>query len=484
MQPIDEKPTVQVPVTRLDEAPTEQLSAAPIDDRPTVRLPSGQPAPAGRVRSLPAILQSHRRVVIVGVSTLVAIVLLVNAPITLPFGPASAITPLSTTTASHTPPGSSPTVAPTATPNLSWAKDWQSLAEQAYVDNIIAHMSLDQEIAQMVMISFNGPTLPSGYADLISQYGVGGAVLYSLTGNVVSGPQMQKLVSSMQSQAPIPLIVATDQEGGEVNRLASIPGYAGQPSAYSIGAGGDPNVAKQWGEQDAQGLHSLGINVDFAPVVDVLNVPFGEGDIQARAFGTTPKVVTEMAGAFLQGLQEGHHVAGTLKHFPGLGDVPTDPHLQLYTLTRSLTNLESIDWVPYRDLIATGQVDVVMSTHVVLAAVDSTEPASESYAVLTGILRDKLGFKGVIVTDGVYMKALWQNCGCTSFAPIFLKLVEAGNDLICSLWDFGSTQLFIQTIHDAVMNGTISKQRIDDSVRRILMLKLQYGILAIPHGGG
>ena len=140
--------------------------------------------------------------------------------------------------------------------------------------------------------------------------------------------------------------------------------------------------------------------------------------------------------------------------------------------------------MPYKQLIASGQVNVVMSTHVSWARSTPPNRPPSHIPCLTGILRNQLGFKGVIVTDGVYMKSLWQSCNCTSFAPIFLKLVEAGNDLICSLWDFSSVQLFISTIYAAVMNGTISKQRIDDSVRRILMLKLQYGVIATPHGSG
>jgi beta-N-acetylhexosaminidase len=470
MRPIEERPTQRLPAVRRVDAVETQL------------LPAVSRASARRPRRGTHILKSRRRAAILAVAVMVVILLIVLAPLTLPFGPASAVGPFSGSTPAHPASASTSPSSATGKPNLTWATQWQNLAEQAYVNNIIAHMSLDQEIAQMILISFDGFTLPPGYAPLISQYGVGGAVLYAAPGadNIQSGPQMQALVKSMQAQASIPLIIATDQEGGNVNRLASIPGFENQPAAYAIGSQGDPSVAKHWGELDGQELYQLGINVDFAPVVDVLNVT--TGDIGWRAFGSTPQVVTQMAGAFLQGVQEGHHVVATLKHFPGLGDVPVDPHQQLYTLTRSLTDLQNIDWVPYKNLIATGQVDMVMSTHVILAAVDKTEPASLSYPVLTRILRDQLGFKGVIVTDGVYMQSLWQSCGCSSFAPIFLKLVEAGNDLICSLWDYGSVQLFIQPIHDAVTNGTISKQHIDDSVRRILMLKLKYGIMTTPHG--
>ena len=227
----------------------------------------------------------------VGVAVLLTIVVLVQTPFSLSSGPASAIQPLSTGTATHAPLHPTPTPSATATPNLNWATDWQSIAAQAYVDGIIAHMSLDQEIAQMVLVSFSGPTMPAGVGDLISQYGVGGAVLYSITGNVVSGPQMKSLVQSMQAQASIPLFIATDQEGGSVNRLQSILGYV--PSAAQVGATDNPQVALQRGQQDAQTLASLGINLNFAPVVDVLTPTNGTWSIGDRSFGTTHNCVTD-----------------------------------------------------------------------------------------------------------------------------------------------------------------------------------------------
>src|SRR5579885_1131565 len=252
-----------------------------------------------------------------------------------------------------------------------WATQTVNAAELNYVNSIIAHMTLQQEVGQMIMIEFEESQMTPALAYEISHYNVGSVMLYAY--NVLNPTQMQQFTQAMQANATLPLLISTDQEGGPVNRLYSIDGPL--PSAEQIGATNDPNFARQRGEQDGQALYNLGINTNLAPVVDVQNIPDGEGDLGGRMFGTTPQQVTKMAGAYLEGLQEGNHVVGCLKHFPGLGDVPVDPHKQLYTLDRSLDQLRQIDWAPYASLFATGQVGMVMVTHVVIPAVDPTRQA-------------------------------------------------------------------------------------------------------------
>jgi beta-N-acetylhexosaminidase len=183
-----------------------------------------------------------------------------------------------------------------------------------------------------------------------------------------------------------------------------------------------------------------------------------------------------MAGAYLDGLQSSGKVVGALKHFPGLGDVPVDPHQTLYTLNRNLSQLNAIDWAPYKALIAQGDVYAVMSTHVILSAVDPAMPASLSYKDLTGILRDQLGFNGVIITDGIYMAAL----SAWGLNQIAVDAVAAGNDIICSTYSIQSTEEVISVLSNAVASGAITKARIDESVRRILLLKLRMGLLPAP----
>jgi beta-N-acetylhexosaminidase len=364
---------------------------------------------------------------------------------------------------------------PTGKPRLgsvSWAAQAESAAELNYVNKLISHMTLQQEVGQMIMIEFLESQMDPGLAYEISQYDVGSVILYSY--NILNTTQMQQFAQAMQAQADLPLLISTDQEGGPVNRLYSIEGPL--PSAEQMGASNNPSYVYQRGQQDAQELYSLGINGNLAPVVDVQNVPDGQGDLGGRMFGTTPSQVTTMAGAYLSGLEASHQVLGCLKHFPGLGDVPVDPHKTLYSLNRSVEQLNQIDWAPYKAMFAAYQVPMVMVTHVILPAVDPTMPASISYKVVTGILRDQLHFNGVVVTDGIYMKSLQQY----SFDQIVLDAVEAGVDIISSTYSLASTAEAFNDIVGAVQNGTISKQRIDESVRRILLMKLQYGILSMP----
>jgi beta-N-acetylhexosaminidase len=356
--------------------------------------------------------------------------------------------------------------------SVSWAAQAQSAAELNYVNSLISHMTLQQEVGQMIMIEFQESQMDPGLAYEISHYDIGSVILYSY--NILNTTQMQQLSQAMQAQADLPLLISTDQEGGPVNRLYSIEGYL--PSAEQMGDSNDPSYVRERGVQDAQELYSLGINANMAPVVDVQNVPDGVGDLGGRMFGTTPSQVIKMAGAYLDGLEASHQVVGSLKHFPGLGDVPVDPHHTLYTLNRSLQQLNQIDWAPYKALLANYQVPMVMVTHVIIPAVDPTLPVSLSYKAVTGVLRDQLHFNGVVVTDGIYMKSLQKY----SFDEIVLDAVEAGVDIISSTYSLASTDQAFNDILTAVQNGTISKQRIDQSVRRILLMKLQYGILSMP----
>ena len=191
------------------------------------------------------------------------------------------------------------------------------------------------------------------------------------------------------------------------------------------------------------------MNSDYAPVVDVdSGAGAAGGELGGRMFGSTSQQVTSLASAFLTGLQQDNQVVGCLKHFPGLGDVGSDPHHSLFVLNRSLADLQRIDWAPYQALINSGQVGMIMSTHVILASVDPSRPATLSRPVITGILRDQLHYNGVIITDA---------------------------------YDAGRADEALAVLHQAVVSGAISKQQIDDSVRRILLLKLRYGILHPTH---
>ena len=350
----------------------------------------------------------------------------------------------------------------------------RKLTPTEYVNQVIQRMTLDQKLGQMQIVQFVGPEYSLDLSTMVKQYNVGSVLIFAANQNIASKGQLKGLIQQMQADSPIPLAVAIDQEGGYVDRLASLDGP--RPAESDIGATGNPTVAQQAGIRDAQDLSYYGINLNLAPVVDVTNVY--NSQLDHRTYGNTATLVTKMAGAYLQGLQQSGKVVGTLKHFPGLGDVAVDPHVGVPELARSQSDLEQIDWAPYRNLIQQGNtVHAIMVTHEIVDALDTTKPSSLSYKVVTGILRNELGFQGVIMTDSLTMQGILAYYTQAHAAAL---AVEAGDDLLMGADTPSTVAATIQGIKQAMNDGLISQQRIDDSVRRILLMKYQMGLLTIP----
>ncbi len=348
------------------------------------------------------------------------------------------------------------------------------LTPEQYINLIVQKMTLNQKLGQMMIVQFVGPTYSLDLSTMVKQYNVGSVLIFAANQNIVSKDQLKGLIGQMQADSPIPLAVAIDQEGGYVDRLAALDGP--RQSEADIGATGDPNVARNAGLRDAQDLSYYGINLNLAPVVDVTNVY--NPQLDHRTYGSTADLVTKMAGAYLDGLQKSGKVIGTLKHFPGLGDVSTDPHVGVPQLMRSQRDLEQIDWAPYRNLISQGNtVHTVMVTHELVEALDTTTPSSLSPKVVTGVLRNAMGFQGVIMTDSLTMEGITAYYNEAQAAALS---VEAGCDLLMGASTPSVLASMIQGIKQAMSDGKISQQRIDDSVRRILLMKYAMGLLSIP----
>jgi beta-N-acetylhexosaminidase len=354
------------------------------------------------------------------------------------------------------------------------AQATRRLTPQQYINLIVQNMTLDQKLGQMMIVQFVGPTYSLDISTMISQYHVGAALLFTANNNISDKVQLKGLIQQMQTNSAVPMIEAIDQEGGTVDRLQALDGP--RSSAATIGATNDPAKAEEAGIQDAQDLASYGFNLNLAPVVDVTNVY--NPQLFGRTYGNNAAVVTKMAQAYLQGLQQSGKVLGTLKHFPGLGDVGVDPHSGVPNLYRSKSDLETIDWAPYRTLIQQGKVHAIMVTHEIVHAIDSSVPSSLSYKIVTGILRNELGFQGVIMTDSLTMESITAYYTEDQAAAV---AVEAGSDLLMGAATPADVASMIQGIKQAIDAGSISQQRIDDSVRRILMLKYQMGLLPIPN---
>jgi beta-N-acetylhexosaminidase len=347
----------------------------------------------------------------------------------------------------------------------------QAQTPAEYAAYLAQNMSLDDALGQMIMIQFYDSGVSPELQQMITNQRVGGALLLGRPVQPVDqtlNPQLQKLAS-------IPLFMAIDEEGGYVNRFQYVAGHL--PGASELTT---PAQAQAAGEQTANLLYTYGYNLNFAPLVDV-GIPDPNYQFIGRTFGEDPTRVATLAGAYLDGLQASGQVVGTLKHFPG-GLVATgaDPHQVMPVLNRSRADWEATDLAPYRTLLATGNIHAIMVSHEIIPAVDPNLPTSLSPVVITDTLRHELGFDGVVVTDDLHMQALntrWSVWDAGVLA------VRAGADIIGQMATSDEVKNTLDALKRAINSGQITRARINDSVRRILTLKIQMGLISMPDNG-
>jgi beta-N-acetylhexosaminidase len=323
-------------------------------------------------------------------------------------------------------------------------------------------MTLKQKIGQCCLFGFEGLVPPSTLEIFIREWGLGGVIL--LGGNLRDPRQILDLTRTLQAWAPgPPLFIAVDQEGGRVLRLK--PPFTQFPPVARLGALNSERFSAEVGRVIGRELKAVGINVDFAPVLDVHTNPENPviGD---RAFASDPDVVARMGIAFFQGLQaEG--VLATGKHFPGHGDTSTDSHLELPVARQPLDRLKGVELYPFRRAIEAG-LQMLMTAHVLYPALDPDLPATLSPAILTRLLREEMGFQGIVVSDDLTMEAIaahWspQEAACRFF--------EAGGDLLLSVQAPKVQQSLLNGLMDAVRFKRLTEERIEASVARILKVK-------------
>ena len=340
----------------------------------------------------------------------------------------------------------------------------------------VAQMSLDDKLGQMIIMQYTETTYTPLQQTMVTSFHPGGVILYGYA--MGSESQVRSMLAAGQHDSPIPMFVLTDQEGGVVDRLAESGFLPQQLGAPAIAASGNPNVAVQQGALAARDLLSFGFNANLAPVVDVSVV---DGPDQwGRTFGSTPDPVITYAGAYLRGLQNGG-VVGTIKHFPGLGASTIDAHLGLPVINRTLAQIESTELAPYRALIATGQVHMIMSTDLLMPALDPIMPAELSKPTITGVLRDELHYDGIAMTDALYMDGISAHWNFTQAAVI---AIEAGNDMIMAPWTPSMIAGIISGLKQAIASGQLSMAQVDNSVRRILATKMLFHLLPGPPRAG
>lgn len=335
-----------------------------------------------------------------------------------------------------------------------------------------APLTLEQKVGQMMMFGFAGADGSGPIASLIQDRHVGNVVL--LGDNVRDPAQLRALSGRMQASARnanggVGMLIAVDQEGGDVQRLGP-PNFTALPAARRMAASGDPARVRTWAQLTAGEMRAGGLNMDLAPVLDVNDNP-ANPVIGDRAFGVEPGSVITYGLAFLDGL-EGAGIAGVAKHFPGHGNTSQDSHLTLPYVNKSDAALRAVELAPFQAAIAHG-VDGVMVAHVVYTAWDPDRPASLSPVIVSGILRGQLGYDGVVMTDDMNMQAITDEYGPGEAA---VMAVEAGVDIILLAGPPSAQAASVDAVLNAVKSGRIPESRIDQSVRRILTLKAAHGL--------
>lgn len=346
---------------------------------------------------------------------------------------------------------------------------------QSRVDSLLASLTLEQKVAQMFLVGIYGPTLNEPNRDLLTTWQPGGAVLF--VSNVGTPDAVTRLTNQWQSAVTgaggVPLFIATDQEGGVIARLKD--GFTTFPAMMLLTATGDVNMAVRTGEAMARELSAVGINMNLAPVAD-LYTNLRNPIIGRRSFGSEPERTGQMLAGLIRGMQGGG-VMSTAKHFPGHGDTSEDSHTSLPVVTYPREELDRVEFAPFRWTIAAG-VESVMVAHIWYPALDPDEPipSSMSRNVVTGLLREEMGFDGLIMTDAIEMDAIDTRM---TYAEASIRAIEAGIDIVAFGAHLGPrTQAdSMQAVVDAVRSGRLSEDRIDESVRRILDAKSRYGVL-------
>ncbi|MFB7371590.1 glycoside hydrolase family 3 protein [Streptomyces sp. NPDC056222] len=355
----------------------------------------------------------------------------------------------------------------------------------------ISRMSLEEKVGQLFVMRVYGhsATAPDQAdidanlaeigvrtaAELVEKYHVGGVIYFAWAHNTRDPHQIAELSNGIQraglaQPTPLPLLISTDQEHGIVCRVGKPATLL--PGAMALGAGGSHSDARKAAQIAGAELAAVGIRQNYAPVADV-NVNPANPVIGVRSFGSDPQAVADLVAAQVKGYQRAG-IAATSKHFPGHGDTATDSHYGLPTITHTREQWGELDAPPFRSAIAAG-IDSIMTAHIVVPALDPNEdPATLSRPILTGILREQLGYDGVVVTDSLGMEGVRTKYGDDRVPVLALK---AGVD---QLLNPPKLDIAWNAVLQAVKNGELTEARLDESILRILRLKAKLGLFRKP----
>ncbi|MEU6080711.1 glycoside hydrolase family 3 N-terminal domain-containing protein [Streptomyces sp. NPDC047108] len=379
-----------------------------------------------------------------------------------------------------------------ASPASAAAHAARSPSPRDRLRGLVSRMSLEEKVGQLFVMRVYGhsATAPdpvdvalnqkeigvANAAELIAKYHVGGIIYFTWAHNTRDPHQIASLSNGIQKaglaqRTPVPLLISTDQEHGIVARVGAPATLL--PGAMALGAHASRADARNAARIAGVELAALGIKQDYAPVADV-NVNPANPVIGVRSFGSDPKAVSALVAAQVQGYQSAG-VAATAKHFPGHGDTATDSHYGLPLITHTAQQWEELDAPPFRAAIAAG-IDSIMTAHLLFPALDpADDPATLSHPILTGILRERLGYDGVVVTDSLGMAGVRQKYGDDRVPVLAIK---AGVDQLLNPPDLAVAW---NAVVEAVRTGEIEEERIDVSVLRILELKARRGLFTEPY---
>lgn len=346
---------------------------------------------------------------------------------------------------------------------FSQQKDPQSNLDQK-VEELMLSMTLEEKIGQLLVIGFPSNEVDKHAQKMIEEYHVGGIIYYDR--NMVNPVQVTELSNNLQSLAmkkekQIPLLISIDQEGGQIVRMRER--VSPLPSQQELGKEGDSKAVYETARRNGKELKAMGIHVNFAPVLDLSTT-------DSRSFGNDPVKTGDLGEQVILGLADAG-ITGTLKHFPGNGRSNVDPHHETSSVQANQLDLENSDIFPFKKMIEEVNNDTffTMVTHIKYPAYDKENPASISRVIIQELLRNKLGFNGIVVTDDIEMGAVSKYF---TYKDLGYRAVEAGADLllVCHTLEY-QVEVF-EGIKEAVLSKQLSEKRIDEAVKRILSYKL------------
>ena len=328
------------------------------------------------------------------------------------------------------------------------------------IDIMLENMSIEEKIAQMLIIEYDSDYVDDNLKSFLNSTPPGGFIL--MKENITTFDKTRQFVSDLKENSRVPLIISIDEEGGSVQRLKYLMdlNVSDIPFMYNVGLTNYYDLAYNIGKIIAEEVRTIGVNVDFAPVIDIYSNP-NNTVIGKRSFGSDAEIVSNMSVRFTKGLED-NGVIGVYKHFPGHGDTDIDSHENLPIINKSLDDLKAFELVPFKSAVKAG-AKMIMVGHIAIPEVthDNT-PASLSKEVID-ILKNDLNYNGLIVTDALNMGAISDNY---SNEEAYIKAIEAGNDLLLIPSDG------INTIN--IIKDKVSENRINESVRKILKFKYDY----------